>query len=85
MTVEFELDGQKFVGINGVPLFKFTPAISFLIACRTKEEVDMLWAKLSPGGAAEMPIADQPWGDYYGSFKDKFGMMWMVNYFKPKK
>ncbi|MGZ5469987.1 MAG: VOC family protein, partial [Candidatus Aminicenantales bacterium] len=50
MTIEFELEGQKFVDINGGPLFKFTPAISFLIACRTKEEADTLWAKLSPGG-----------------------------------
>jgi PhnB protein len=51
----------------------------------TKEEADRIFKALSAGGAIEMPIADQPWGDYYGSFKDKFGMMWMVNYSKPKK
>ncbi|MGZ5453285.1 MAG: VOC family protein [Candidatus Aminicenantales bacterium] len=51
----------------------------------TKEEADRIFKALSSGGVVEMPIADQPWGDYYGSFKDKFGMMWMVNYSKPKK
>lgn len=51
----------------------------------TKEEADRIFKALSAGGAVEMPIADQPWGDYYGSFKDKFGMMWMVNFSKPKK
>jgi PhnB protein len=51
----------------------------------TKEEADRIFKALSAGGAVEMPIADQPWGDYYGSFKDKFGIMWMVNYSKPKK
>jgi PhnB protein len=51
----------------------------------SKEEASRIFGALSAGGEIEMPIADQPWGDYYGSFKDKFGVMWMVNYSYPKK
>ncbi len=46
----------------------------------SKEEADRLFNALSEGGTVEMPIANQPWGDYYGSFKDKFGVQWMINY-----
>jgi PhnB protein len=49
------------------------------------EEAERVFRALSAGGTIEMPIADQPWGDYYGSLKDKFGIQWMVNYSKPKK
>jgi len=51
----------------------------------SKEEADRIFSALSVGGTIEMPIADQPWGDYYGSFTDKFGVQWMVNYAYPKK
>jgi PhnB protein len=51
----------------------------------SKEEADRLFNALSDGGEVESPIADQAWGDYYGSFKDKFGVMWMVNYSPPKE
>jgi PhnB protein len=50
----------------------------------SKEEADRIFKMLSADGAIEMPIADQTWGDYYGHFKDKFGVMWMVNYSYPK-
>lgn len=50
----------------------------------TKEEADRVFKALSAGGTIEMPMADQPWGDYFGSFKDRFGVMWMVNYSYPK-
>jgi PhnB protein len=51
----------------------------------SKEEANRIFNALSAGGTIEMPIADQPWGDYYGSFKDKFGVQWMVHYSYPKK
>jgi PhnB protein len=51
----------------------------------TKKEADRIFAALSQGGKIEMPIADQVWGDYYGSLKDKFGVQWMVNYTNPKQ
>ncbi|MFC6963040.1 VOC family protein [Halocatena marina] len=50
MTVAFELEGQEFVALNGGPQFRFTPAVSFIVNCHTKEEVDQLWAELSDGG-----------------------------------
>ena len=50
MTVEFQLDGQKFVALNGGPQFKFTEAISFVVNCQTQEEVDEYWKNLSVGG-----------------------------------
>ena len=51
----------------------------------TKEEADRIFNALSQGGDIEMPIGDQVWGDYFGSFKDKFGVHWMVNYSSPKE
>lgn len=50
----------------------------------SREEADRLFSALSEGGQVEMPIADQAWGDYYGSLQDKFGVMWMVNYGPPQ-
>ncbi|MHB8093474.1 MAG: VOC family protein [Candidatus Aminicenantales bacterium] len=50
----------------------------------SKAEADRIFGALSAGGTIEMPLADQPWGDYYGSLKDKFGVLWMVNYSHPK-
>src|SRR6187401_867117 len=50
MSATFELDGQKFIGLNGGPMFKFTEAISFFVSCETQEEIDEMWEKLSEGG-----------------------------------
>ena len=52
---------------------------------QSKEEADRIFNALSAGGEIEMPIADQMWGDYYGSFTDKFGVQWMVNYSPPRE
>ena len=68
MTVEFELDGTRFVGINGGPQFKFDEAVSFQISCEDQGEVDYFWERLSEGGA-EGPC---------GWLKDKFGLSWQV-------
>jgi predicted 3-demethylubiquinone-9 3-methyltransferase (glyoxalase superfamily) len=68
MTVEFELEGQKFIALNGGPYFTFTPAISFSIDCRTQEEVDTFWERLSEGG--------QP--GQCGWLQDKYGVSWQV-------
>lgn len=68
MTVQFELDGQTFTGINGGPKFKFTEAVSFVVHCQTQEEVDFYWEKLSAGGA-EIQC---------GWLKDKFGLFWQI-------
>ncbi|OGD21356.1 MAG: glyoxalase [Candidatus Aminicenantes bacterium RBG_16_63_16] len=55
-----------------------------MIQVDSKAEADRIFNALSAGGSIEMAIADQPWGDYYGSFKDKFGVLWMVMYSYPK-
>ncbi len=68
MTVEFELDGQRFVGINGGPQFTFDEAVSFEIACETQDEVDYYWERLSEGGT-EGPC---------GWLKDRYGLSWQV-------
>jgi predicted 3-demethylubiquinone-9 3-methyltransferase (glyoxalase superfamily) len=70
MTVEFELNGQKFTALNGGPHFRFNEAISFQVMCTDQEEVDYYWNKLSQGGD---PNAQQ-----CGWLKDKFGLSWQV-------
>ncbi len=68
MTVSFELDGQKFVALNGGPDFTFSEAISFQVSCKDQDEVDAYWSKLSEGGE-EGPCV---W------LKDKFGLSWQI-------
>ena len=73
-----ELLDQEFTLISAGPLFKFTPAISFLVACETKEEVDTLWAKLSEGGTALMELGAYPFSERYGWTQDRFGLSWQI-------
>jgi len=68
MTVEFELNGQRFVGINGGPQFTFDEAISFQITCADQDEVDHYWERLSEGGGEGQ----------CGWLKDRFGLSWQV-------
>ena len=70
MTVEFELEGQKFVGLNGGPLFQFSEAISFIVNCETQDELDYYWNKLSQGGDVK--------SQQCGWLKDKFGLSWQI-------
>jgi len=68
MTVEWELDGQRFVGINGGPNFTFDEAVSFQISCETQEEVDYYWDALTEGGEESQ----------CGWLKDRYGLSWQV-------
>ena len=68
MTVEFELDGQRFVAINGGPQFTFDEAVSFEITCRDQEEIDYYWERLSAGGSEGQ----------CGWLKDRYGLSWQV-------
>ena len=68
MTVEFELDGQRFVGINGGPEFTFDEAVSFQIDCETQDEVDSYWERLTDGGEESQ----------CGWLKDRYGLSWQV-------
>lgn len=78
MTVEFELSGQRFVGINGGPLFAFNPSISFFVVCETMEETDETWNRLVEGGTALMPLQQYDWSEKYGFLTDKFGLSWQI-------
>jgi PhnB protein len=75
-TDTLESLGQKLVQGNNVYIS---------VHPESKEEAGRIFNDLSGGGTIEMPIADQPWGTYYGSFKDKFGVQWMVNYSRPNE
>lgn len=68
MTATFQLEGQQFMALNGGPLFKFTEAISLFVNCKTQEEVDDLWERLSAGGEKSR----------CGWLKDKFGLSWQI-------
>jgi predicted 3-demethylubiquinone-9 3-methyltransferase (glyoxalase superfamily) len=69
MTVTFELGGQRFIALNGGPHFKFTEAISFSVDCKTQDEVDELWRRLSEGGEEGQ----------CGWLTDKYGLSWQIN------
>ncbi|MFH9868348.1 VOC family protein [Streptomyces lydicus] len=69
LTVEFELDGQGYLALNGGPQFTFSEAISLLIECADQEEIDYYWSKLTEGGGEEGPC---------GWLKDKYGLSWQV-------
>ena len=69
LTIEFEIEGQKFVALNGGPQFKFNEAVSFAINCESQKEVDYFWEKLTADGGEESAC---------GWLKDKFGVSWQV-------
>jgi predicted 3-demethylubiquinone-9 3-methyltransferase (glyoxalase superfamily) len=68
LMATFQLEGQEFMALNGGPMFRFSPAISFYVNCETQQEVDDLWAKLSAGGETQQ----------CGWLKDKFGVSWQI-------
>lgn len=68
MTVAFQLDGQDFVALNGGPVYKFTPAVSFVVDCKDQDEVDYFWSKLTAGGRE----------DACGWLVDKYGVSWQI-------
>ena len=69
MSVTFELQGQRFMGLNAGPVYKFNEAVSFFVACETQQEIDELWAKLTAGGGEPGRC---------GWLKDKFGLSWQI-------
>ena len=78
LTVEFQLEGYEFIGLNGGPVFKFTPAVSFFVNCETVEEIDKLWAGLSQGGFVLMEFQKYPFAEKYGWLNDKYGVSWQL-------
>lgn len=68
MTIEFDLDGRRFVALNGGPAFQFSEAVSFVVSCATQDEIDRFWERLSEGGEKRA----------CGWLKDRFGLSWQI-------
>lgn len=82
--VSFSLAGLDFMSISAGPYFKFTPAISFIVGCETREEIDGYWKKLSKGGKVLMPIDQYFFSERYGWIQDKYGLSWQLILTKPE-
>jgi len=78
MTIDFTLNGQEFAGLNGGPMFQFSPAISFFAYFNTEKEIDIVFEKLSFGGKIMMPLAKYPFAEKFAFFQDKYGVSWQL-------
>lgn len=78
MTVNFTLEQQDFIALNGGPEFTFTPAISFFVTLATQAEADALWEKLAEGGTVLMPLQPYDWSEKYGWLNDRYGVSWQL-------
>ncbi|CAN5840758.1 hypothetical protein BH23ACT12_BH23ACT12_09230 [soil metagenome] len=78
--VSFDLFGQPFMSISAGPTFKFTPAVSFVVACKTKDEAQAYWNALSEGGEALMPFGAYPFSEMFGWTQDQYSLSWQVIY-----
>jgi predicted 3-demethylubiquinone-9 3-methyltransferase (glyoxalase superfamily) len=78
IVVTIEMHGQKFMLLNGGPMYQPNPSISFMVICETKEEVDDAWNKLIEGGTSMMPLDTYPWSERYGWVQDRFGISWQL-------
>ncbi len=82
VVVNFELNGQKFMALNGGPKFKINPSVSFYVVCETENDTSNVWNKLMEGGNALMPLDKYPWSEKYGWLEDKFGVSWQISFGK---
>ena len=78
MVVIFNMEGNKFMGLNGGPMFQINPSISFFVFCDTTEEVELKWSGLTNGGTVLMPLDKYPWNEKYGWCQDQYGVNWQV-------
>ncbi|HWR32095.1 MAG TPA: VOC family protein [Chitinophagaceae bacterium] len=78
LLVIFELCGKQFMGLNGGPMFKVNPSISFFVKCSSIDETKEVWDKLMDGGSVLMQMDKYPWSERYGWLKDKFGVTWQI-------
>ncbi len=82
LVVIFNLNGQKFMGLNGGPMFKPNASVSFFVVCKTVDDLDRLWNQLSVKGQVMMPLDKYPWSEKYGWIADRFGINWQL-LFRP--
>lgn len=79
MVVNFEIQGKRFMGLNGGPHFKINPSISLFVTSDSLDKTNEIWDKLIVGGKALMPIGQYPWSERYGWLQDRFGMTWQIS------
>jgi len=82
ITTEFQIEGFTFVGINGGPIFRFNPSISFMVACETEEKVNRLWQELSREGRIMAELGEYPFNRRYGWVQDRFGLSWQLMFMR---
>jgi predicted 3-demethylubiquinone-9 3-methyltransferase (glyoxalase superfamily) len=78
LTGIFELEGYRFMALDGGPQFTFNPSISFFVNCSDREEINRLWQALSEGGETLMPLDAYPFSEWYGWIQDKYGVSWQL-------
>lgn len=79
MTVDFKLNGQRFLALNGGPDFKFNESVSLFVYCGSEEGINFLYQKLTEGGSVNMPLNKYDWSPKYAWVKDKFGISWQLD------
>lgn len=80
LTIQFSIANQTFIGLNGGPEFKFTPAISFFVECETMEQTKQLWEHLVEEGKILMPLGSYPFSEQFGWLEDRFGVSWQITF-----
>lgn len=79
MVTTFSIKGKQFMALDGGPIFKPNPSISFFVICESEEEINHSWTKLSESGKALMPLNTYPWSERYGWIQDKYGVSWQLS------
>ncbi len=83
IVVMMESSGQKFMLLNGGPMFVLNPSVSFIVVCDTEEEIDHAWNLLMEGGSVLMPLDKYEWSRKYGWIQDRYGVNWQLSYTVP--
>lgn len=78
LATTFELDGHRFMGINGGPMFQINPSISFYVVRQSRDEIGRLFTQLTEGGSVLMPLDKYEWSDHYAWVQDRFGVNWQI-------
>ena len=78
MVVNFNLSGEQFMALNGGPMFKHNPSVSFSVICETNDEINMLYEKLVTDGKVMMPLDKYDWSERYAFIQDRFGVAWQL-------
>jgi len=79
MVVNFEIQGQKFMALNGGPQYRINPSISFFVVCESEAETEAVWKALADGGSVLMPLDKYEWSEKYGWVQDRFGVSWQIS------